>query len=378
MNDLARAPSLLPPLPDGEPPAPVERPSLGRARTLGVRLSALSVLGLVATGVAWVADAAWQATRDAFIAPLTLSPDSAAVLESKLRLADLELERTRSVAQADAASADADDADEELSRLHELEDTLAQSAPWGQAVHGAEASASAAELNNLAQRQGLLAKMIDKQQKLAAVALKNLRAGVISQTEYEQEKLRLDQLQLSAMETARARAQSELTAKKATLGVQALAGKAPAMPEMVAREDLAARVGVERLRLEARKRAKLAEKDALLARVRKLDALQGQLQRNPLFRVGDAPLELAFVPYTQLAGVEAGASVRRCTLVVFACEVVGTVAELIPGEVVQQDPWGKSERGQYVVLALTDRTAARAKTLRVRPGGGIGGAFEWR
>jgi len=48
---------------------------------------------------------------------------------------------------------------------------------------------------------------------------------------------------------------------------------------------------------------------------------------------------------------------------------VGTVSELVPGEVVQPDPWGASTRGQYAVLDLRDHRSARSKTLRVRSSG---------
>jgi hypothetical protein len=42
---------------------------------------------------------------------------------------------------------------------------------------------------------------------------------------------------------------------------------------------------------------------------------------------------------------------------------------MVPGEVVQADPWGSQVRGEYVVLGLSDHDAARAKTLRIRTWG---------
>jgi len=52
---------------------------------------------------------------------------------------------------------------------------------------------------------------------------------------------------------------------------------------------------------------------------------------------------------------------------VFACRTVGHVGEVLPGEVVTQDPWGEIARGQYAVLALDDKDAVRERVLRVRP-----------
>ena len=208
--------------------------------------------------------------------------------------------------------------------------------------------------------------MLERQKENTQKTLRNLEAGVIRRSDYEQEQLKLDQLTLSALETARARKQSEFNAHKLELGGQSLSGSAPPMPETVAREDLKVRLDVQRLHAEARLRARQAEKTALLARVKKIDELVEQLRRRPLFQATERQLDVAFVPYSQLAGVVEGAEVIQCRAVVFGCHRVGLISELIPGEVVQQDPWGKVERGQYAVLALTERTAVRAHTLRVR------------
>jgi hypothetical protein len=49
------------------------------------------------------------------------------------------------------------------------------------------------------------------------------------------------------------------------------------------------------------------------------------------------------------------------------CHEVGRIAEVLPGEVVTQDPWGELARGQYAILALDDASAVRERVLRVRP-----------
>ena len=79
---------------------------------------------------------------------------------------------------------------------------------------------------------------------------------------------------------------------------------------------------------------------------------------------------IAFVPYSQIAGVVPGAPVYTCRLWgMLGCTRVGTVAEVLAGEVVAQDPWGQAARGEYALLDLTDRSAAQAKSLRVRGSG---------
>jgi hypothetical protein len=53
---------------------------------------------------------------------------------------------------------------------------------------------------------------------------------------------------------------------------------------------------------------------------------------------------------------------------VFACKPVGTITEIVPGEVILPDPWGNPARGQYAVLDLSNHDAAKSKVLRVRRG----------
>ncbi len=344
-------------------------PPVALSRPLLVRLASLLALGFVLATVLWVAYSAWRAASDAFVAPLSLSPDSALVLDGKLRLTELELERARARAEAEQAAAELADADAEIAELEGLKRTVTAAAPWTQNLHSVEASAGAARLQNAAQQQSVLARMIAKQQQVAELGRKNLEAGVINRAEYEREEQRLDQLVLASLEAARSRVDSESAVRKVRLGQRSLEGGAPPMPEMVAREDLSVRLGLQLLHLQAKKAARLAAKQALLERVGKLEELIAHLKRLPLYQAVETQLDVAFVPYTQLEGVRAGDRVLRCTLVVFGCREVGVVSALLPGEVMQPDPWGSTERGQFALLVLSDRSAAHARTLRVRGGG---------
>ena len=83
---------------------------------------------------------------------------------------------------------------------------------------------------------------------------------------------------------------------------------------------------------------------------------------------------LAFVPYTHVSQIKANATLYECRLFsMFACEPVGHVVELLPGEV--ELPTAEEAtvltsagpaRGQYAVMQLTDPRAAEAESLRVR------------
>lgn len=332
------------------------------------RLAALAVLLALMGALGWLVYSAWRAVQDGFVAPLMLSPESAPVLQNKLRLTELELEKARSLAEAETASADAADAAAEHTELVALRETVTAGQPWTQTMQHLEARTGMAAIDNVTRREGVLTRMLAKQQRFVEVSKQNLGAGLINRAEYEREEQRLDELMLSALEAKRSRIDSELELRKVRLGQRSVAGAqgVPLMPEMVSREDLVTRIDVQLLHAEARKRTKLAERRALDYRVEKLDELMTQLRSVPLYQATETSLDVAFVPYTQLAAVHAGAEVLQCTFVIFRCRVVGRVSSLVAGEVVQPDPWGQSERGQYALLELSDRAALYAKTLRVR------------
>ena len=83
---------------------------------------------------------------------------------------------------------------------------------------------------------------------------------------------------------------------------------------------------------------------------------------------------LAFVPNTHVAHIKANATLYECRVFsMFACEPVGHVVELLPGEVelppaelADTQAAGTRARGQYAVMQLTDPRAAEAESLRVR------------
>lgn len=362
---------LVHPMPEPQAPrAPRDARPQAVVTPLPRRLAALAVLVAVLGGFFWLGHAAWSAVQDAFVAPLELSPDSAPIMQNKLRLTELQLERARALAEAEAAAADLTDADAEKAGLVSLQRTVSSGREWTPRLQTLEAATGRAELENVSRREGVIARMIGKQQRFLELSRKNLAAGLITRAEHEREEQKLDELTLTLLEASRTRIDSELEVRKLRLSQRSLAGVqgVPLMPETVSREDLQTRVELQLLHVEARKRSREAERRALLFRVEKIDEVVEQLQRLPLYQATETPLDVAFVPYTQLQAVHVGAQVLKCTLIIFNCRVVGRVSALVPGEVVMPDPWGTSERGQYALLELGDRQALQARTLRVRRG----------
>ena len=139
-----------------------------------------------------------------------------------------------------------------------------------------------------------------------------------------------------------------------------------ARPELAASEEHTARVELEIERLRAEAVGQRALRAVAIDSAATQRELLAELEARPLYRAMTKATDIAFVPYDQLNGVTPGARIMDCTWGVFRCRQVGTITELVPGEVVTQDPWGKLARGQYAVLHLTDAHAVRERVLRVR------------
>lgn len=340
------------------------------ALTSSLQTRALSFVALVLTvaGFVWLGVSAYHAATDAFVAPSILSPESDLVLTSKLRFSELTVERARALAEKESLDLDLAAIEQAISRLDGLRGSAGQARRWLTEVTAIKTSAGVAELDVLAEQKRKLEEMKDRQQEQTRRTRKDLDAGLVSQADYARDALALTQIELSLLETDRATLQSQSARHEMRLAERALArrGEGPSMPELLAREEQLVRLELEILRLNSERRSKEAQRRALEERLSKIDELTTQLRSRPVFQATEMSLDVAFVPYTQLEGVEPGARVLSCVWGLFFCKDVGTVSALVPGEVVLPDPWGSPARGQYAVLTLHDRSSAMAKVLRVR------------
>jgi len=341
-----------------------EKPEVAAAVT---RLGALAALGAVVLSLGYGAYSAYTASRDAFVVPTILSPSSEAVVSTKLRLGELRVERVRSVAELEGVEADLSGADQALTRLVDLKRTTGDAKSWHSKINSQRVHEGAADVANLSSQKQVLSNMLAEQTRLTQKAQKEMESGLISRSDFMRQAQALSQTRLALLDNDRAAVHGVSTLQETTLAQQALQnGSAPQSPELVTRQEQLIRVDLEIVRLDSEKRAKTAERDALVERIAQIDEMVEQIEERPLYQAIEKDLNLAFVPYTQLPGVAAGQAVYQCLWGVVWCRAVGTVSERVPGEVVQPDPWGSATRGEYVVLALTDYDAAHAKTLRIR------------
>jgi len=334
---------------------------------LSTRLGALAVLCGIVSGAAYGGYSIYACVRDAFVVPTILSPTSDVVVATKLKLGELRVERVRAVAEMESLDADLAGSEKALVRLRDLSHTTGDAVQYTSAVNSRKTLEGTAELTALNQQRELLNSMLKTQQETLTQAKKDLAVGLISQADVERAQQVVNQTQLALLDNSRDQARGQSALNEANLSQAALSREsAPKSPELMHRQEQIIHVDLEMTRMEAERRAKTSQRDALTERIAQIDEMVQEIEERPLFQAVDKDLELAFVPYTQLAGVTPGAEVYSCVWGLFWCQKVGFVAELVPGEVVQADPWGSSTRGEYAVLDLSDHEAARAKTLRIR------------
>jgi hypothetical protein len=335
---------------------------------LRARLAALLSLCAVTAGFTYGGWGLYEYVRDALVAPAILSPHSDVVVANKLKLGELEVERVRALAEIEGIDADLAGAEQAIARLEDLQRTVTEALSWTSTITSQKAEQGAAELTTLAHQESVIVDMLEEQKRLTVNAERDVEAGLISKGDYARQQQSLGQMELALLDNHRSTQRSRGALRETSLVQQALArrGGVPAMPELIARQEQIIRVELEIVRLDSEKRTRSAQRKALVERLTKVDEMAAQIKNRPMFQAVEKNLDVAFVPYTQIDGVSPGAGVFSCTWGLFFCRPVGTVIELLPGEVVQADPWGTPNRGQYAVLDLQDHESARAKTLRVR------------
>ncbi|MFN0247672.1 MAG: hypothetical protein ACKV2T_12370 [Kofleriaceae bacterium] len=101
-----------------------------------------------------------------------------------------------------------------------------------------------------------------------------------------------------------------------------------------------------------------ALRDTLLAQLARQTDVLATLRASAYLRAVDDGATVALVPYANLANATPGATVYACRFEMIACRAVGTVAQILPGEVPLRHPHRDSVlRGQMVELAVTGDAA---------------------
>lgn len=336
----------------------------------------VSIIALLATlyFVTQFVRAGYYALTDAFVAPLILTSDSDLVLPSKLNLARLQAERSALVSRVEQASALMIAAEAGDRKLVELRDAVREGLSWAETVTSSSVRYGSRDLSRLGEQQRLIHGRIAEQERYVTDVERQLASGLVRKTDLMRERDALNQLRVIALQKERETLESSTQLKISRRAARALRGdhgdQVMNTPELLQHREQLTHLEVDLLKLEAERHARASELRNARLELDKLDALIDEIRARPLFRAIESRQNVAFVPYTQIEEAELGAEVFECRLWgVFRCRKVGTVTQLIPGEVAAHDPWGNLARGQYALLRLTVGDAAKAKVLRVRATG---------
>jgi hypothetical protein len=341
------------------------------------RILAFLALSALAAGVAHLAVDGYHALTDSWMAPITLSPDQDAVVAINVRLNEQLVQRSKFKSDIERISHDLEGVDGAIARLEVLQKQGHEALRWTAQSTGQQVVASDASVRSLDSQHRLLADMVKRQETLVDQTKRNSEAGLVASQDYDRELQVLNQLRVGIEENERQALDLRSQSKQFGLAASALrdvtegrsAGKSrPGMlPEVVAGQERDVHVELELIKLQSERRSLLADQALAVESLGRMDELLKQLRSRPVYRAVEASTDVAFIPYTQLKGVEAGVDLMACTWAIFGCHKVGHVKEVVPGEVVAQDPWTEIARGQYAILELDDHEAAKEKVLRARP-----------
>jgi hypothetical protein len=335
------------------------------------RVLSLGMLGVVAFGLIEGARAGFLLYTDALVAPFVLSPDSEDVTASRMSLAGLLGDRDAISVRIEMLENSMSVDRESITQLRVLRQAVEGGLTYSGAVVTQSESSAGSDRERISDQRALLGQAVDNQRAYVRDLERQMAAGLVRRSDVAREENELRRLQLLELQNQREQLGAESRQHEIELMRQSLSTVRPAAgalaPDVLRYREQLLRVELELMSLNADLRGKLAELAAAKAQAQRLDGLITQIQSRPLYRAIEEKQFLAFVPYTQLDQVEADATLYECRLwSAFDCAKVGRVLDVLPGEVVAQDPWGTPARGQYAVMELIYPRAAQAKVLRVR------------
>lgn len=341
---------------------------LGRKHP-AARLVSVVALALVGLALFYAARAAYYLATDVQVAPLLLTPDSDAVTASHLSLTGLMNDQEATVARIEMLEQSLQAAHASIARLRELQERIENGVELADALASEDEHASRKDLKKLSEEKLVLDQAVTGQAKYIEIVRARVQAGIAHESDLIREEAELRHLRLLQLQREREQVATEHRSRELTLARAAQPEAAHrGTPEVARQQEQLLRLEVELLNLVADANGKQAELSAAHNQADRLQNLISHLKARPMYRAVAQRQALAFVPYTQAAGIGANAEVFECrTWSVFDCEQVGRIAEVLPGEVATVDPWGAPARGQYAVLDLKVPSAVNAKVLRVRP-----------
>ena len=325
-------------------------------RMLGFGILTIIVMVLVG----YIATTLFFYMSDSWIVPMAISPTDDKVVSLEAQLAERQNNRDRLTADledanraikmqqafqsefAKAIQSDLDGRKAALERMHEL--AVAAASTRVSIRHSNDAFASA---NAKRMAEEYKAGLIDRQSMLSG-------------------KFQLAQISSSNLSLAERQAEYEVRAndlEAQTRSLEALLANT-ANDSALSYDVLKIKQEYEASRLATDKAIGL--RDALSQSVDREDKMLATLEHTGYLRAVHDHAQVAFVPYGNMHTLDAGKSLYGCKLGMIFCHKVGTILEVLPGEVQFKHPHrDKMLRGQMVELRLEDGAAATDDVLFV-------------
>jgi hypothetical protein len=336
------------------------------------RLFSFVALSALVSSCGYVVEQGYYVAVDSFVAPAILTPNNDLVLDQKLKLQQVLLEKSRVQQLLEESNASLAADEKVIIKLNDLKEYSSNSLVWTKATTGQQVSMGSAGSQALTEQNIQLHSMLARQERLTNDAEKNLSAGLIQRPEYDRELSALNQVQIALFENDRNKIQNSLALGTASMGQQALSSGKSAMPtpEQIMNAIQLNSIDLQLISTEADMRSKLFAKVKEQEEVAKIDRLESELRERPIFKAMEKQQDVAFAPYTALHGVAPGMRLVDCTWGIFNCRDVGKVEKIIPGETILPDIFGSGTvRGQFITLSLyieRHDESMQSKVLRVR------------
>ena len=325
-------------------------------RMLGFGILTIIVIVLIG----YIATTAFFYVSNSWVVPMAISPSDEKVVSLMSQVDAQQSSRDRTATELDEAEraivvqqefqsefakaiqSDLDGRKAALGRMHQLANAAASTRVQIRKSNNAYANASQRQM-----AQEWRAGLIDRQQMLAG-------------------KFQVAQISSSNLTLAERQAEYETRAadlESQTRSLESLLANTAADGAM-SYDVLKIKQEFEASRLETQKA--IETRDMLKLALEREDKLLKSLQQSSYLRAVSDHAQVAFVPYGNLTKVEKGQGLYGCKLGMVICHKVGTVLEVLPGEVQFKHPHkDKMLRGQMVELKLDDNSAAEDDVLFV-------------
>jgi len=311
----------------------------------GLGFAILTIIVVVLVG--YIMETAFYFWNSTWVQPMVVAATDEKVLALKAQVAAQENEHDKIAAELTAV-------ERELSVEQDFQSQFAQAIRAD--LEGRRLALS--RVRGLAyQYAGARAKVQSSNSAYAAQSAKQMqqeyRAGLIDRSEMLSGKFQLAQITTSNLGLAEREAEFETRAGELDKEAKALEGllSDKGGDGALSYDVLRIKQEYEKSRL-ATARA-MAQREALRAALTRENTILDGLRAQPYLRAIADKATVAFIPYGNMSHVEKGTKLYACSMEMFWCHNVGTVREILPGEVQFKHPHReKMMRGQLVELDL--------------------------